>query len=473
MKANRKPFENRALLVIDETPLRKIAIRSVQKWFKKIEDVEKSALKFSQTDLKLYTDWFNLSIQPLQKEIELIRRDFLKLAEFHNLMVSISLSKKIPMPSAYLFLMEEDEQYQNGDEHVRTMIDARRKKRALDLENELYGSSHDDRTYSDEDSSYSEQESLRDLYEQAQADEERIRENRESNLEYIERYELLSDNDLREYMKDFDTACGFVLDACSVLLPAARVDLLRRIWQFTPVRARTYVNKKIKKSFGAALDDLIDAIDEQVEIRSRLFYEESENDWDFKETYTPSRTPSELKEDDQLRMKSIFRKIVRRIHPDHLKVEEVGHLKQWFALIWRKVAEAHEKNDLSKLTSLHHKIMVALKEFDQLALSELKEAGQSLETEYRSLCEEVSDLKESPAWNFSKLKNYEKLQAKESKPYLMQIQQLNREVAEMQKQRQEIERIAELMKTGEFRFHDRAQRVRRRPSRRRNRRLDR
>ncbi len=460
-------------MVIDETPLRRVAIKAVQKWFKKIEDIEKSAVKFNQTDLKLYTDWFNLAIGPLQQKVEVTRREFLKLAEFHNLMVSVSLSKKIPMPSAYLYLMEEEEQYQNGDEELRADIDARRKKRSKDLEGQIYGSSHEEADYSDEGSSFAGQESLKDLYERAQADEERIRENRESSQEDIERYELLSDNDLREYMQDFDTACGFVVEACSILLPSARVDLMRRIWQFTPVRVRTYVNKKIKKSFGSTLDDLIDNIEEQVEIRSRIFEHESSDDSEYKETYIPSRTPSELKEDDQLRMKSMFRKIVRRIHPDHLKLEEIGHLKQWFSMIWRKVAEAHEKNDLGKLTSLHHKIMVALKEFDQLALSELKEAGQSLATEYRSLCEEVSDLKESPAWNFSKLKNYEKLQAKESKPYMMQIHQLQREISEMKKQRQEIERIAELMKSGEFRFHDRAQRARRRPARRRSRRFDR
>lgn len=109
-----KPSRIRSLLVIDNAPIRKKSINLVQKWFKKIEETEQSAKTFQETDLRLYTDWYNLTLNPLIQEIDQSRREFVKLAEFHNLMVVVSNERKISMPAAFLFLEDEERQYQKG-----------------------------------------------------------------------------------------------------------------------------------------------------------------------------------------------------------------------------------------------------------------------------------------------------------------------------------------------------------------------
>ena len=105
------PVRTKSLLVIDNTPIRKKSIKLAQGWLKKIEDTEKSAKKFQEIDLKLYTDWYNLTFNPLIESIDEVRREFLRVAEFHNLIVMISKEKNIPMPAAYLFLKDEEKEH--------------------------------------------------------------------------------------------------------------------------------------------------------------------------------------------------------------------------------------------------------------------------------------------------------------------------------------------------------------------------
>jgi hypothetical protein len=131
------PVKTKSLLVIDNTPIRKKSIKLAQGWLKKIEDTEKSAKKFQEVDLKLYEDWYNLTFNPLIESIDEVRREFLRVAEFHNLIVMISKEKNIPMPAAYLFLKDEEEQYKNGDNETRSKIDEVRLKRAKSLEDEI------------------------------------------------------------------------------------------------------------------------------------------------------------------------------------------------------------------------------------------------------------------------------------------------------------------------------------------------
>ncbi len=64
------PVKTKSLLVIDNTPIRKKSIKQAQGWLKKIEDTEKSAKKFQEIDLKLYTDWYNLTFNPLIESID-------------------------------------------------------------------------------------------------------------------------------------------------------------------------------------------------------------------------------------------------------------------------------------------------------------------------------------------------------------------------------------------------------------------
>ena len=160
----------------------------------------------------------------------------------------------------------------------------------------------------------------------------------------------------------------------------------------------------------------------------------------------------DLKEDDKIRIKSLYRKIVRKIHPDNFNLEVPSELKSWFNIIWQKVAKAHKEEDLEKLSVLHHKIVIALNEYDELGISDLNTAAISLESEYKALLAEYSSLKDSPAWNFSQLKDFKKLKSKLSKPFLRQQKELKEDLEDLKAQRAEIERVAGLIKAGKIKL---------------------
>ena len=367
---------SRSVLVIDNAPLREGAIRLAEKWLKKIENVEDSAKNFRDIDLKLYTDWSNLTLGPFIERLEESRQEFLKVAAFHNIMVMVAMEKKITVPAAYIVLMDEETQYENGDFKTRAKIDERRAQRLERLEREMGYDFEQNQSRSQK----AQEEYEDDLFRQAQKEEQRAERERAERAQQNRGQQRPKDDN------DFD-------------------------------------NDQFEENF----------------YNERVFQSK--------------KTKPTLTEDDTLRVKSLFRKIVRRIHPDHLDLEENKNLKSWFQIIWKNVAEAHEKSDLKKLTQLYHKTVLALKDYDELSVSELKAAAESLEGEFDELLDQHSTLKDSPAWNFSKIKNYDKLAKEQSKPYRQQQRLIDEEIETIKDQRAEIERIARLMKDGKVQMN--------------------
>lgn len=291
-----------------------------------------------------------------------------------------------------------------------------------------------------------------------QKEEDLIQKSREKFQSRILYYEGLADKKLTKIMRNFQEGFEFLFEAIAILIQCSRIDLLRKIWSFAPLSLKKQLNQKAKADFRMTIEELMDESDERDKLRAQAAefetFGDSEESFDedffMGSDFQHKPKTEEIKEDDQIRIKSIFRKIVRRIHPDHLKLEGSEELKSWFDLLWKKVSEAHEKNDLEKLTQLHYKIMVALQDYKELGVSELVTAARLLENEYHDLSQEYSNLRSSPAWNFSRLTDYRKLEKQQSKPFLQQQKRLNEDLAEIKEQRAEIERIAELIREGKI-----------------------
>jgi hypothetical protein len=480
------PVKTKSLLVIDNTPIRKKSIKLAQGWLKKIEDTEKSAKKFQEVDLKLYEDWYNLTFNPLIESIDEVRREFLRVAEFHNLIVMISKEKNIPMPAAYLFLKDEEEQYKNGDDKTRAKIDEVRAKRAKSLEDEILQetkkqnecdcefcrqmrnesrqSESDSASDDNNDSGSLRSDLFKDAVETMKHEEELAKKSREKFKKQIEYYESISDKKLTKIMRSFEEGLTFLMEAISILTQSSRVDLLRRIWKFAPDSLKTLLNKRAKLDFGVSIDGMMDDLEERDQIRADFFAfqgrggedgtgeDDFDSDFFMGPGFKNEKPKKDLKEDDKIRIKSLYRKIVRKIHPDNFNLEVPSELKSWFNIIWQKVAKAHREEDVEKLTVLHHKIVIALNEYDELGISDLNTAAISLESEYKALLAEYSSLKDSPAWNFSQLKDFKKLKSKLSKPFLRQQKELKEDLEDLKAQRAEIERVAGLIKAGKIKL---------------------
>lgn len=472
----------RSLLVIDNAPIRKESIKLAQSWLKKIEDTEMSAKKFQEIDLKLYTDWYNLTFNPLIESIDETRREFIRVAQFHNLMVMISKEEKIPMPAAFLFLKDEEDRYNSGDAEARFKIDAIRANRAKILEEEvnqqnecdcelcrqMRNESDQSKTDNDSDNNDDGSSKRSDLFKEAietmKQEEELANKSREKFKKQIKYYESISDKKLTKFMRGFEEGLEFLMEAISVLTQSSRMDLLRRIWKLTSTSMKTLVNKRAKLDFGISIDGMMDDLEERDQIRANFFAfrdgqnDESSSEDDFDSEFfmgsgfKNEKPKKDLKEDDRIRIKSLYRKIVRKIHPDNFNLEVPSELKSWFNIIWQKVAKAHKEEDLEKLSVLHHKIVIALNEHDELGVSDLQMAAMSLESEYKSHLAEYSSLKDGPAWNFSLLRDFKKLKSKLSKPFLRQQKELNDDLEDLNGQRADIEKVAGLIKDGKIKL---------------------
>lgn len=450
--------KTKSLLVIDNAPIRQKAIYRAEKWIKKIEALEKSAEKYHELDFKLYNDWYNLTLNPLIEKVSEVEADYLKAAQIYNILVFIATEEDMTLPEAFLFLQEEEENYLKGDQAARDLIDRIRAKRAYDLENAIekeYDGNEQPHDYTN-------------IKEQVEAELEKIKARRERNKDKIAYYENLSDAEIFQIMSQDHLSYSFVMDAAKVLLESSRADILRRLWDCAPRKLKKQIDQdlqaRFKKSFAEILHaeeekalafyavlgdhDAIDSDSEEINFGDRKKTDEkpeAPEEYKFDKTFFNPKA-KEASEDDRVRTKYLFRKIARKVHPDHLNPEDFENLKSWFDIIWKKVSVAHSRNDYRALEVLHHKIMVVLKAYDELTILDLEQAANAFEAEYRATSDQIDGIKNSPAWNFSKLKSYAKLERQQAKPFLVRLEDLNEKIESLENQKEQIALYANMLK---------------------------
>lgn len=437
---NAKRSHSKAVLVIDNTPLKRAALAKASVWLQKIRIIENSMHQFNEVDLKLYSDWYNLSIQPILSEIEKLQQQFVKAATALNAIIFLAQRKKISLPEAHIFLEDEQVRYEDGDSNMKAKIDQARLKRDKQLQRELDPYSDDDDISDDDDESDFDDESA-DL----KHEDEKVKKARQKYKKQIEYYQNLSDEKIESLTKYFDEGIEFAMEAIKVLTQAAHPEILRRIWKRLPAKIKKYLNKSAAENTGMNFEDLINDLADRKKEREDFF-----NSKDSKRSSPPEKKAfSPAAESHQLRLKSLYRKIVRRIHPDNLKSDSTSELKIWFDQTWEKVMKAYHDEDVDTLHAMYNKIILILNEHHELSIAEIHSAAESLKQEYEVLAASYHDLKDSPAWNFSGLKDYKKIEKKVFRPYHQQKQSLYDDLSDLKKQQTEIEYIARLQRKGD------------------------
>lgn len=446
----------KSLLVIDNAPIRKKAIHLVERWIKKIEALEKSAAKYHELDFKLYNDWYNLTLNPLIEKVSEVEADYLKAAQNYNILVFIATEEDMTLPEAFLFLQEEEENYLKGDQAAQSAIDQIRAKRAHDLENAI------EKEYDNSEEAYD----YTNIKEQVEAELEKIKTRREKNKGKIAYYENLTDAAICQVMSQDHASYSFMMDAAKVLLESSRADILRRLWDFAPRKLKKKINQDLQTSFGKSFEEILHAEEEKALAFYAVLGDHNANDheeinfgdrekadekpeaseeYKFDKTFFNPKA-KEASEEDRVRTKYLFRKIARKVHPDHLNPEDFENLKSWFDIIWKKVSVAHSRNDYRALEVLHHKIMVVLKAYGELTILDLEQAANAFEAEYRATSDQIAGIKNSPAWNFSKLKSYTKLERQQAKPFLTRLEDLNEKIESLENQKEQIALYANMLK---------------------------
>jgi hypothetical protein len=121
------------------------------------------------------------------------------------------------------------------------------------------------------------------------------------------------------------------------------------------------------------------------------------------------------------RVKSVYRALVRKLHPDYRK--ESG---EHFETLWFEVQEAYRSNNLEKLEILHSQFNAYEGNFsEEFSIFQIKSAKDGYSLQLKSIRSKIKLAKKDPAWGFSKQGNKEvSLKSKEIK------NQLKRELVE-------------------------------------------
>ena len=410
----REKNHSHSLLIIDNGPLKKQAAEQAQAWLKKIEDFELALKKFNDVDQPLFTEWYNLTTHPLRAELEALTEEYFNLIEFHNTMIFIVNDQDVSMAQAYLILKEEDEKFIAGDAKVKSEIEKVRALRKKLIDNDLDPEESFERHRSKTEGDPGESQKTQDI------EDDRLR-----------FFEKLTDSQVSEILRDPEDGASFLMNAIAILLQASRGDLLKKFWKLAPGSLKKHLNQMARKNLGHNLEEIF-------EERRGALHEEEEA------PKVTKANPEPLKEtrlvDEQLKLKSLYRKIVRKIHPDQFSDEITPEIKSWLGGLWHKVVHFYNKEDAKALEALHHKIVLRLRKYEELSVSEIHAAAKSLEMELQELHREQKNSRQGPAWNFSELKNYKKVENQVSKPFRLEKKRILENIEELELEHEILER---------------------------------
>jgi hypothetical protein len=136
---------------------------------------------------------------------------------------------------------------------------------------------------------------------------------------------------------------------------------------------------------------------------------------------------NEIKQKETESAKVIYRKIMLKIHPDKLSSPFVEVNKKWLDRLWIKIQSAYDALDVISLQTLRIQIFVKLKQYDELDYSELVLAAKQLESDYLKTCQTHKDMVNHPAWGFSNIKSFQKIEKMVTEPYRQNLKELKKE----------------------------------------------
>lgn len=197
-----------------------------------------------------------------------------------------------------------------------------------------------------------------------------------------------------------------------------------KIWKLTPHKKQIEFNKIFREEFGISLKETLEAMQDMCEVPTP-------------EASSAEAVRASLASDAEY-VKLLYRKLVRRLHPDLNGKAQVQ--LPWHRKIWERVQ--HAKSDRNELEKLWRLFLIRSKDHRELTVSELYESQRWLCDELNRLNREARGLKRLPAWGFSRRKDYAPVHRKTEKQILKELWTIEEQVAEFKKQHDLMELLA-------------------------------
>lgn len=386
-----------SLLVIDDHKLRREKFSNTADILKKIRKLEKDHEAFISKDQRLYEDWFNLMFRQEQQEIESLERRYHSLSTFLIHLEYLSFTSQVSMEQAYLLLKDEERQYREGDEDWKFVIESLRQQR---LEHAQKARASTSRTLFDVSEGSSVESPTGGP---SKVDLSRL--NRKDRTIYYYLKEI-SDVSLRRHLGDSNTGYELFREAFHVVMKCEDWQLLTRIWQAVPATFQ----RRLLKTMPLHLADFL----------NQLIAESQGTEQDTQKS-----------EENELQVKSVYRKLARMLHPDSI-LHFSEDFKKWAQKSWQDVQRAYQKKDLARLKRLEFFTVVQLDQLNSLTMDEIQESSQIFAEELEYLQKSLKAYRKHPAWRFSSRKGYESLALKVRRDFKARMSPLQAEVVNLQ-----------------------------------------
>jgi hypothetical protein len=122
-----------------------------------------------------------------------------------------------------------------------------------------------------------------------------------------------------------------------------------------------------------------------------------------------ANSPATIPELEEEKLKLIYRKLVRRLHPDMHGPNMDATEARWQRRIWHLSQQAKQLGDIPQLESMYRVSLIRQMELNELTLTDAIEVRAWLQTELDRLERELKEAQTKTAWRFSLLTDYYEL----------------------------------------------------------------
>jgi hypothetical protein len=426
-------LKNQSLLIIDDGQIRKQAFALAGKIVKKLDRLEADFEAFNEKDQKLFNDWFELTFREQRKEIENLHDEHRRLCQVHNWMIAIANQRSISLGEALLLLRLEEESYVRGSEADRQKITDERKRRddfiRAEVERQFAQEAEDD--FADDTD---------DLFTSSHSRPERS----DEEIEELRIISEMTDKKIHKLCRSQDAAMTLLMTTLGLARSIEDYRLFLRVWDLTPSKFQNQFAREFSRETGISFRSMLEEIREGVasfaDDRGAENSLDEEDFSQFNEQFIKSGSrnrQTQLSPGEVEAFKLIYRKLVRKLHPD-LQDNEVSH---WQKKLWDRAQQAHRRQDRTELERLYQLVLIRNQELSELRVAEILESQSWLEEELDRMQMETKGLKKLPAWGFSRKKDQTAVKRKLQKEFTQSRKAIEEQIFDIKNQHDFLEML--------------------------------
>lgn len=203
-----------------------------------------------------------------------------------------------------------------------------------------------------------------------------------------------------------------------------------------------------QKSYAAGNESRRRKIEDERLLRDQFAREDLQNEFDQRLKFSAEAPPVEVNENlpaiapDSERMKLVYRRLVRRLHPDMQGPNMDTTEARWQKRIWHLSQLARQNGDVAQLDALYKVSLLRQMELSELTISDAHEVHAWLKGELDRLEVEFNEMQAQAAWNFSQVGESPALLHRVLNDFELERDFLENEIKDIKTQHEYLEKLS-------------------------------